>query len=86
MSTTVVDAALVLPVTLRAIPFALDISNMAVYASGATRSGGAFTLLYANKNTPTLRYTHGSAVFTNGNAAWLVGNAANCYVGLDAEL
>jgi len=86
MSTTVVDAALVLPVTLRAIPFALDISNMAVYASGATRSGGAFTLLYANKNTPTLRYTHGSAVFTSGNAAWLVGNAANCYVGLDAEI
>jgi hypothetical protein len=86
MSTTVVDAALVLPVTLRVIPTALDISNMAVYASGATRSGGTFTLLYANKNTPTLRYTHGSAVFTNGSAAWLVGNSANCYVGLDAEL
>jgi hypothetical protein len=86
MSTTVVDTAYFLPVTMRTNPSTLETSNMAVYASGATRSGGTFTLLYANQNTPTIRYTHGSAVFTNGSAAWLVGNSANCYVGLSAEL
>ena len=86
MSTTVVDNLFTIPVTMRTDPTTLETSNMAVYATGATRSGGTFTLLYTGPNTTTIRYTHGSAVFTNGNAAFLLGSAAPSYVGLSAEL
>jgi hypothetical protein len=87
MSTTIVDNLFTVPVTMRTDPTTLETSNMAVYASGATRSGGTFTLHYAGPNTTTIRYTHGSAVFTNGNAAFLLGSStAPSYVGLSAEL
>ena len=87
MSTTIVDNLFTVPVTMRTDPTTLETSNMAVYASGATRSSGTFTLQYAGPNTTTIRYTHGSAVFTNGNAAFLLGSStAPSYVGLSAEL
>jgi hypothetical protein len=86
MSTTIVDTLYILPVTMRVDPTPLETSNMGIYCTGATRSGGTFTLLYANPNTTAIRYTHGSAVFTNGQPSWLLGTAANSYVGLSAEL
>jgi hypothetical protein len=86
MSTTVVDNIFILPVTMRANPSALETNLMGVYASGATRSGGTFTFQYANPNTCTIRYTHGSAVFTNGSPSWLLGTSSGPYIGISAEL
>jgi hypothetical protein len=86
MSTTIVDVVYQVPVTMRTNPTTLETSNMAVYTASGVFSGGTFTLLYANTNSPAIRYTHGSAVFTNGQPAFLLTNSNPNYVGFSAEL
>jgi hypothetical protein len=85
MSTTIVDVVYQVPVTMRTNPTSLETSNMAVYTASGVFSSGTFTLLYANTNSPAIRYTHGSAVFTNGQPAFLLTNSNPSYIALSAE-
>lgn len=88
-NTTIAYIPFFVPVTMRAIS-SLDYSGIrAVRAStdvGYTSGTFAFTGNYTS-NIAELSYTHGSAVFTQGEVVYLGNNNSNpCYIGLNGEL
>jgi hypothetical protein len=88
-NTTIAYIPFFTPVTMRAIS-SLDFSGIrAVRAStdvGYTSGTFAFTGNYTS-NIAELSYTHGSAVFTQGEVVYLGNNNANpSYIGLNGEL
>jgi hypothetical protein len=56
------------------------------YANTTVYSTGTWTLTAAQPDYITIRYTHGSAIFTAGQAGGIVSNANPSYIGFDAEL
>jgi hypothetical protein len=73
--------------TMRVAPTSMDVLNLEVYrpANGTTYSGGTTTLnTSVSQDVVTVRYTHGSSVFTA--AENLVVYLSTGYLGLSAEL
>jgi hypothetical protein len=68
-TTTIADTYIQYPVTMRIAPTQLQTSGGQIYkpSTGATSSGGTFTLLAAGTNIGLLRYTHGSVAFVAGD-------------------
>lgn len=88
-TTSIVDTVLALPVPMRTTISTLEAVNLGVYHNnnGTLYSGGTWSLLSGLAATPTVRYTHGSAVFTQGGTAFILQNGATLgYIGLSAEL
>ena len=89
-STTVIYAFMPLPVTMRVAPTSMDLSTISVEDySGTTWNSGTFTLESGSqqKNMAWIRYTHGSAVFTQYRPAFLsVVGSSSAYIGFSAEL
>ena len=89
-STTVIYAFMPLPVTMRVAPTSMDLSTISVEDySGTTQNSGTFTLESGGqqKNMAWIRYTHGSAVFTQYRPAFLsVVGSSSAYIGFSAEL
>ena len=91
IATTLVDSILSLPVTMRvsASSMSLGVNTLQMYivASSTLFSGGTFTIPYdTNNNNITIRYTHGSGVFTVGQTVGIVGNLTTGFLTLSAEL
>jgi hypothetical protein len=90
-STTKVGFAFPSYVPFRALPSALETTNVGVYQySNATQytSGTWAYLGYGPNNQTLIDYTHGSAVFTANNVCALVTTSAGSlgFIGLSAEL
>jgi hypothetical protein len=90
-TTTITDCQIQLPVTMRVSPISagIETSNIAVNDSITYYTGGTWSITGSSvspQNT-TLRYTHGSAVFTAAKV-YLLSNNNNAagYLGLSAEL
>jgi hypothetical protein len=88
ITTTIAQVYMPLPVTMRANPSTLDYSSVDWYNFGnnTTYNGGTYTLTAATLNNISLRYTHGSAVFTAGQVGAFVSNGTSAYLGFGAEL
>lgn len=89
VSTTVARTFISFPVTMRTTPSSVEtnllglrqISNDTLYTSGTFSADGLYPYLM------TLKYTHGSAVFTAGNVCILTANnSTSAYIGMSAEL
>jgi len=90
LNTTLVDQPVALGTALRIVPTVIDTSNIAIWdVVGATNySTGTWTVTASSTTLiPTVRYTHGSGVFTAGRIGYISGvTAVNGYVGFSAEL
>jgi hypothetical protein len=89
ITTTVVDANVQFPVAMRAAPSALEHANLAAYGWRLTTvySTGTWSLEFPTAKGTTLRYTHGTGVFTINDYVSVMSNASgNYYIGVSAEL
>jgi hypothetical protein len=88
-STTTAYAGILVPVTMRVKPTAVDFSTLRVFDGGAAQAITTLTIDNSlNGNTqPFLLATVGAAVLTGGRAALTQGNnSAAAYLGISAEL
>jgi hypothetical protein len=88
-SSTIADAQIALPVTMRVNALSLDISNVAINDGVTYYSGGSFVLQGSgtSQNITNLRYTHGSGVFTSAKVyQFNNNNNVAAYLGISAEL
>lgn len=83
--TTIFDSRVIAPVPFRTAPHTLEYADVRVY-NGANYSGGTLAFQGTRPELYTLRYTHGSAVFTTGTGGYFNAAAANAYIGVSAEL
>jgi hypothetical protein len=88
ITTTIAQVYVPLPVTMRANPSAMDYSAIDWYNYGnnTTYNTGTFAITAATPNYMSLRYTHGSAIFTAGQVGAFVSGGATSYLGFSAEL
>jgi hypothetical protein len=88
LTTTLAECVNKLPVTMRKSGITLETSSIGWYnyANTTVYSTGTWTLTAAQPDYVTIRYTHGSAIFTAGQAGGIVSNANPSYIGFDAEL
>jgi hypothetical protein len=91
VNTTLADFYLAVPVQMRVQATAIDYSNLAAYtvSSAASYSSGTFVTAASVGYDPKLaqvRYTHGTAVFTQGAVQTLNGSSSTNYIGFSAEL
>ena len=87
LSTTQVGSIVKLPVTMRVTPSTLTYSSARVTDDTANYDGG--TLIITNQSSPdvlSLRYTHGSAVFTQYRFYYTGSTGSGGYIGVSAEL
>jgi hypothetical protein len=87
LSTTQVGSIVKLPVTMRVVPSTLTYSSARVTDDTANYDGG--TLIITNQSSPdvlSLRYTHGSAVFTQYRFYYTGSTGSGGYIGVSAEL
>jgi hypothetical protein len=56
------------------------------YANTTVYSSGTFVIQATTPDYVTLRYTHGSAVFTAGQVGTVVSNANPSYIAFSSEL
>jgi len=90
-TTSIMDFAFQLPVTLRVKAASIDYANLAVYGNRTATSYSSGTWTLQNPDTAEVavaRYTHGTAIFNAGaDSGWLTSNtAATNYIGFSAEL
>jgi hypothetical protein len=86
LTTSILDVPLVLKNTMRIAPTVLDISTVTAYTSAnGAFTGGTFTINLSNTDLAVIRYTHGSAVFTNNTLGWFY-SATSGFIGVSAEL
>lgn len=88
ITTTIAQVYVPMPVTMRVNPSTLDYSAIDWYNFGnnTTYNGGTYTITAATPNNVSLRYTHGSAVFTAGQVGAFTSNGSSAYLGFGAEL
>jgi nickel-dependent lactate racemase len=87
--TSICDFNIAIPVTMRSTITTFDNANLGVYqnANNTNYSGGTWTILTGIPSAPTIRYTHGSGVFTQGTTVFPVQSSGGTgYIGLGAEL
>ena len=88
-STTVAQMQTFLPVPLRIPAISMDAGNIVASDLSTLTSGGTFILLTASgtNSAPTVRYTAGSAVFTQYRPMFIADAGASAsYIGFNAEL
>jgi hypothetical protein len=85
---TVAETFIRFPVTMRTFVSALDNANIGIYqvSNGTDYSGGTTTMVQAEDDSAAVRYTHGSGVFTQGNANVFKAAGGTGYLGFSAEL
>ena len=88
LTTTLAEVVTKLPVTMRVNPTALETLSIAWYNYGNVTlySSGTWTMTSATPDFVTVRYTHGSAVFTAGQVGTITSNANPSYIAFTAEL
>jgi hypothetical protein len=88
VTTTIGQVNIKLPVTMRVGPTATEYSSIAWYNYGnnTVYNTGTFTLVSNPTDYITLRYTHGSAIFTAGQVGAFVSDSTTSYLGFSAEL
>ena len=88
LTTTLAEVVTKLPVTMRVNPTALETLSIAWYnyANVTLYSSGTWTMTSATPDFVTVRYTHGSAIFTAGQVGTITSNANPAYIGFSAEL
>lgn len=89
ISTTIVDFPLTHPTTMRVSPTSYEagLPSVQAWRAGAGYSSGTFSLYVANPERSTIRYTHGSGVFTiNDYCSWVSTGSGNFFLALNAEL
>ena len=88
ITTTIGQVYTALPVTMRANPSAMEYSaiNWYNYGNNVEYNTGTFTLTTATPNLASVRYTHGTAVFTAGQSGAFVTAGASSYIAFTAEL
>jgi Carbohydrate binding domain len=87
LTTTIADTSVRFPVTMRSSTISLEYSNLRWwnYGNNTFYEGGTWTVPNSLAESAQLRYTHGSAVFTAGQAGAVLTNGTG-YVGFSAEL
>jgi hypothetical protein len=86
-STTIFDAQLNVPVSMRIVPSSVDSSNVRILTTASGNvSGGTITLAGSNLNVNYIRYTHGSPVFLLDQGGKMQTNASGAFIGLNVEL
>jgi hypothetical protein len=86
LTTTILDVPYVLKNTMRIAPTVIDSSTITAYTTlNGAFTGGTLTLNASNTDFAMIRYTHGSAVFTNNTFGWFY-SASSGYIGVSAEL
>jgi hypothetical protein len=86
-STTVFDAQLNLPVSMRIAPTVVDYSQVRVFTTTSGNvSGGTVAVFGSNNNVAYMRYTHGSPVFLLDQSGKMQSNATGAFIGVSAEL
>ena len=89
VNTTMTDAYVILPTSMRTISPSLTVNSMQYYvaSSGASSSTGTWSVAYTtNDKVIVIRYTHGGTAFTQGASVAFVGNGTTGYLALDGEL
>jgi hypothetical protein len=88
VTTTIGQVYLLFPVTMRANTSAFDFSGIQWYnfANNTLYDTGTFTLSGGTKNLASVRYTHGSAIFTAGEVGSFTSGTSTSYIGFSAEL
>jgi hypothetical protein len=85
MTTAILDVPFVSTVPMRVSPTAVDYANITAYTTlNGSFTGGTVSINLSSPFYTAVRYTHGSAVFTNNAIGYLYGTSG--YVGLSAEL
>jgi hypothetical protein len=88
ITTTIAQVYTKFPVSMRSNPGTMEFSAIDWYNYGnnTTYNGGTYTLTAATRDFASVRYTHGSGVFTAGQVGAFVSNGASGYLGFSAEL
>jgi hypothetical protein len=88
ITTTIGQVSHVLPVTMRVNANTLESSaiNWYNFGNNTEYNTGTFTMPGATPNVVSVRYTHGSAVFTAGQSGTFVSAGSSSYIGFNAEL
>jgi hypothetical protein len=88
ITTTIAQVYTPLPVTMRANPSAMENSaiNWYNFGNNTEYNTGTFTLTAATPNFASVRYTHGSAVFTAGQVGAFTSAGSSSYIAFTAEL
>jgi hypothetical protein len=91
INTTLADGCVIAPVSFRvsASSLSLTVNSLQIYtiSSSSTFSTGTWAIPYnTNSLFVPIRYTHGSAVFTQGASQIIVGNGGTGFLSLSAEL
>jgi hypothetical protein len=90
LNTTLLDQPVALGTPLRVVPTTIDFSNIAIWdvVGGTNYSTGTWAVTASSTTLiPTVRYTHGSGVFTAGRIGYISGvTAVNGFIGFSAEL
>jgi hypothetical protein len=87
VTTTIAETNTKLPVTMRVAPNSMDTSSIAWYnyANTTVYSSGTLAMQSTTPDFITVRYTHGSAIFTAGQVGVIVTTTPG-YIGFSAEL
>jgi hypothetical protein len=88
VTTTIAQVYLLFPVTMRGNPSQIEFSGLNWYNFGNNTeyNTGTFTLSAATPNLASVRYTHGSAIFTAGQVGAFTSAASSSYVGFTADI
>jgi hypothetical protein len=88
VTTTLADVTTKLPVTMRVSPVTLETLSLGWFnfLNATVYSSGTFVATVATPDYVTIRYTHGTVIFTAGTAGVVVSNANPSYIGFSAEL
>jgi hypothetical protein len=89
INTTLFDTLVVPFVPFRVAPTAIDSLTLGIYypPTSLTYSTGTFAInTFSTANAFSIRYTHGSGVFTAGVGGFITTTTSNGYIGLTAEL
>ena len=88
VTTTIGQVYTKFPVSMRVNPASMEYSAIDWYNYGnnTTYNSGTYTLTAATPDFASVRYTHGSAIFTAGQVGAFVSNGSSGYLGFTAEL
>ena len=88
LTTTIGQVNNPLPVTMRIAPATMENSaiNWYNFGNNTEYNTGTYTMTAATPNIVTVRYTHGTGVFTAGQAGTFVTAGTSSYLGFSAEL
>lgn len=88
ITTTIGQVYYPLPVTMRSNPSAMEYSaiNWYNYGNNTEYNTGTYTLTAATPNLASVRYTHGTAVFTAGQSGGFTTAGTSSYLAFTAEL